>query len=130
MSVRYHGRQALWGGEGSSPVSIGDYAAFFIPLVFLAVLYEQRAHFRAHRLALGALVLLTAVSILHFDVGMLTTDPYHEFLRDSGTPNHTWTASVIVLMVLSYAGLAREALQERRRPRQRAPRRPRVTPGR
>ena len=120
--MRYHGRQAPWGREGWRPVSTVDYAAFFVPLVFLAVLYEQRAHFRAHRLALGALVLLTVVSILHFDVGMLTTDPYHAFLRDSGAPNHTWTASVLVLIALSYAGLAVEALQERGRPR--------VTPGR
>ena len=61
-----------------------DHAAFFVPLVFIAVLWRARAHFLAHPVALVSLVLLTLVSILHFDVGMLATDPY----------DTSWTISV------------------------------------
>jgi hypothetical protein len=85
-------------------MSVADYVAFFIPLVFVAVLWRAWAHFVQHRLALVALLLLTLVSILHFDVGMLTTDPYDAFLDDIGAPNRTWAASVIVLILLSYSG--------------------------
>ncbi|HJN91564.1 MAG TPA: hypothetical protein QGF05_02405 [Dehalococcoidia bacterium] len=85
-------------------MSVADYVAFFIPLVFVAVLWRAWAHFAKHRLALVSLLLLTLVSILHFDVGMLTTDPYDEFLDDIGAPNRTWAASVIVLILLSYSG--------------------------
>ena len=85
-------------------MSVADYLAFLVPLVFVAVLWRAWSHFAQHPLALVALLLLTLVSILHFDVGMLTTDPYDEFLDDIGAPNRTWAASVIVLILLSYSG--------------------------
>ncbi len=97
-------------------MGIGDYFAFFIPLVFIAVLWRAWAHFLQHPLALLALVLLTVVSILHFDVGMLTADPYEEFLDDLGAPNRTWAATVIILMLLSYSGDAWERITRGGRP--------------
>ena len=72
--------------------------------------------------------MLTLVSILHFDVGMLTTDPYDAALDDIGAPNRTWTVSVIVLILLSYSGDAWERLasalgaSSRRAPRGSGPR--------
>lgn len=109
-------------------MSAADYVAFFIPLVFIVVLWRAWAHFLAHHVALVSLLLLTLVSILHFDVGMLTTDPYDAALDDFGAPNRTWTASVIALMLLSYSGDAWERLagalgaSSRRAPRERAAR--------
>ena len=75
-------------------MSAADYVAFFIPLVFIAVLWRAWSHFLAHPVALVSLLLLTLVSILHFDVGMLTTDPYDAALDDIGAPNRTWTDSI------------------------------------
>lgn len=92
-------------------MSAADYVAFFIPLVFIAVLWRAWSHFLAHPVALVSLLLLTLVSILHFDVGMLTTDPYDAALDDIGAPNRTWTASVIALILLSYSGDAWERLE-------------------
>ena len=63
-------------------MSAVDYVAFFIPLIFIAVLVRSWVHFVQHPIALIGLVLLTIVSILHFDVGMLATDPYDAFLDD------------------------------------------------
>ncbi len=107
-------------------MSVADYAAFFIPLVFIVVLWRAWSHFLAHPVALVSLLLLTLVSILHFDVGMLTTDPYDAALDDIGAPNRTWTASVIALILLSYSGDAWErragAWSSRPAPRQRAAR--------
>ena len=88
-----------------------DHAAFFIPLVFIAVLWRARGHFLQHPVALGSLLLLTLVSILHFDVGMLATDPYDVALDDIGAPAWTWSASVIALILLSYSGDAWERVR-------------------
>lgn len=81
-----------------------DLAAFFVPAVFVIVLWRGWAHFRRHRVALTALILLTVVSVLHFDVGMLASDPYESMLDSIGAPRRTWAASVIVLLLLSYSG--------------------------
>ena len=74
-------------------------------------------------MALVSLVLLTVVSILHFDVGMLTIDPYEEFLDDVSAPSRTWTASVLALILLSYSGEIRERVFRVPRPRDRDRRR-------
>ncbi len=100
-------------------MTVADYVAFFVPLVFIAVLYRSREHFLRHPVALVGLVLLTVVSILHFDVGMLADDPYDEFLDDIGAPNRTWTVSVVALIVLSYSGEIQEQLLGKRRGRRR-----------
>ncbi len=100
-------------------MSAVDYAAFFVPLVFIAVLWRAREHFLRHPVALVSLVLLTVVSILHFDVGMVTTDPYDAFLDEIGAPSRTWAASVIALMLLSYSGDAWERVMGTRRGAQR-----------
>jgi hypothetical protein len=103
-----------------------DYAAFFIPLVFIVVLYRSRDHFLQHPVALVGLALLTVVSILHFDVGMVATDPYDEFLDDISAPRRTWTVTVVALILLSYSGEIREQFFPARR--ERAPRRRRPPP--
>ncbi len=100
-------------------MTAADYAAFFIPLIFVAVLWRARAHFLQHPLALVALVLLTIVSVLHFDVGMLTDDPYDSFLDEISAPARTWAASVIVLILLSYSGDAWDRLAGDRHSRER-----------
>ena len=109
-------------------MSVADYVTFFIPLVFIVVLRRTWTHFLAHPVALVSLLLLTLVSILHFDVGMLTSDPDDAALDDIGAPNRTWTASVIVLILMSYSGGAWGRLagtlgaSSRRAPRERAAR--------
>lgn len=103
-------------------MSVVDYIAFGIPAIFLIVLWTQRQHFRQHPLAGASLILLTLVSILHFDVGMLTTDPYDDFLDDINAPARTWTASVVLLILLSLSGDAQDRLLHRKS-RERRPRR-------
>ena len=107
-------------------MSAVDYAAFFIPLVFIVVLYRSRDHFLQHPVALVGLALLTVVSILHFDVGMVATDPYDEFLDDISAPRRTWTVTVVALILLSYSGEIREQFFPARR--ERVPRRRRPPP--
>ncbi len=104
-----------------------DYIGFFIPLIFIVVLVRSFDHFVQHPIALAGLLLLTIVSILHFDVGMLTTDPYDAFLDDIGAPRRTWTVTVVALIVLSYSGEFQEQLlgtskRRRRRARRTQPR--------
>ncbi len=116
-------------GTGRRPMddmSVVDYIAFFIPLVFIVVLYRSRDHFLQHPVALVGLALLTVVSILHFDVGMVATDPYDAFLDDISAPRRTWTVTVVALILLSYSGEIRE--QFFRPQRVRAPRRRRPPP--
>ena len=98
-------------------MSAVDYVAFFVPLVFIAVLWRSWDHFLQHPLALGSLLLLTLVSILHFDVGMLASDPYDDLLDEIGAPRHTWAASVALLIVGSYSGDVMERLRGNRRVR-------------
>ena len=96
-----------------------------------------------HRGALGAggrttartrsrglsLVLLTVLAILHFDVGMVASDPYKTFLDDVGAPGGTRAASIVVLIVRGVFGRAGDWLRPSA-PRQRRPRRRRSdTPG-
>ena len=114
------------GRRNMDDMGIVDYIAFFIPLVFIVVLYRSRVHFLQHPVALVGLTLLTIVSILHFDVGMLTTDPYDEFLDDISAPRRTWTVTVVALILLSYSGEIREQFFPQRR--ERAPRRRRPPP--
>lgn len=105
-------------------MSVVDYIAFFIPLVFIVVLYRSRDHFLQHPVALVGLALLTVVSILHFDVGMVATDPYDAFLDDISAPRRTWTVTVVALILLSYSGEIREHFfrpQRVRAPRRRRP---------
>ena len=103
-------------------VSVVDYIAFGIPAIFLVVLWTSRAHFRRHPVAGTGLVLLTLVGILHFDVGMLTTDPYDGFLDDISAPARTWTVSVVFLILLSYSGEIQDRFLSTQ-PRERRPRR-------
>lgn len=106
-------------------MSVVDYIAFGIPIIFLIVLWTSRAHFLRRPIAGAGLVLLTLVGILHFDVGMLTTDPYDAFLDDINAPARTWTATVVVLILLSYSGEIQDRFSGRGK-RERRPRRRRL----
>ena len=103
-------------------MSIQEFIAFAVPLVFIVVLWAQRAHYRAHPIAGLSLVLLTVLAFLHFDVGMVATDPYKTFLDDVGAPGGTRAASIVVLIVGAYSGELQDWLRPSA-PRQRRPRR-------
>ena len=92
-------------------MSAVDIAAFFIPLVIIGIIWVRREHFLRYKLSGVAVVALTIVAIFHFDVGMLTTDPYDEFLDSVGAPGATWRASIFALLALSYWGDLRENLR-------------------
>ena len=110
-------------------MSVLEYIAFAVPLVFIVVLWAQRAHYRAHPIAGLSLILLTVVAILHFDVGMVASDPYYEFLGDIGAPGWIRPASIVVLIVGAYSGELQDWLRPSA-PRERRPRRRRSdTPG-
>ena len=85
-----------------------DYAAFPVPLVFVGVLIMAHEHFLRHPVAGVALLLVTVIAVLHFDVGMLASDPYADLLADIDAPRRTWTVSVILLLLLAYSGEAQE----------------------
>lgn len=130
-AIEPSGAAGLGDGRGRrlmDDMSVVDYVAFFIPLVFIVVLYRSRVHFLQNPVALVGLVLLAVVSILHFDVGMLTTDPYDAFLDDIGAPRRTWTATVVALILLSYSGEIQAQFFRPRRMRDRTPRRRRGPP--
>lgn len=121
------GGGCAWGRARVGSMNAVDYIGFFIPLIFIVVLVRSFDHFVQHPIALAGLLLLTIVSILHFDVGMLTTDPYDAFLDDIGAPRRTWTVTVVALIVLSYSGEFQEQLlgtskRRRRRARRTQPR--------
>ena len=65
-------------------------AGFFVPLALLVILWKRRAHFGKHKIALATMLAITLVAILHFDVGMLGTDPYARFLREIDAPRRFW----------------------------------------
>ena len=74
----------------------------------IAIIWLRREHFRKYKLSGLAAVLLTTVAILHFDTGMVATDPYDEFLDDLGAPGQTWRVSIFILLGLSYLGDVQE----------------------
>ena len=88
-------------------------AGFFVPLALLVILWKRRAHFGKHKIALATMLAITLVAILHFDVGMLGTDPYARFLREIDAPRRFWRYSVLVLLALSYWGDVWTSLQRR-----------------
>lgn len=93
-----------------------DLAGFFVPLALLVILWKRRAHFRKHKISLVALLALTLVAIFHFDVGMLASDPYADFLQAVDAPRGTWRYSVFALTALAYWGDARTYLQKSTKP--------------
>ena len=74
----------------------------------IAIIWLRREHFLKYKVAGLAAVLLTTVAILHFDAGMLATDPYDDFLDEIGAPGPTWRASILILLGLSYLGDVQE----------------------